>query len=101
MTMADNAHAWQRRIWDSYPDTYAREIDRRFAAVVEGVIARAELRPGLTVLDLGTGTGSVGLLAAPLVLPGGRVIAVDISPAMLAAAAQRASAAGLENVEIR
>jgi ArsR family transcriptional regulator len=51
---------------------------------------------GWTVGDLGCGTGQVSESLAPFV---GRVIAVDDSPAMLAAARRRLG--GLENVEVR
>jgi SAM-dependent methyltransferase len=93
--------AWQTGFWDSMSRTYLREIDKRFAPVVEHVIARAELRPGLGVLDLGTGTGSLAVRAAPLVAPGGQVLAVDISSEMLALAQQRAASLGLSNVAFR
>jgi ubiquinone/menaquinone biosynthesis C-methylase UbiE len=96
-----DALAWQRGIWDQYPEIYSREVDRRFAPVVDGVIARGALRPGLSVLDLGTGTGSVALRAAGLVAPGGRVLGVDISHEMLAAAQRRATAANITNVTFR
>lgn len=95
--MAD-ALSWQRGIWDQYPDIYLREADKRFVSVVGGVILRAALRPGLNVLDLGTGTGAVALRAAGLVAPGGRVLGVDISREMLAAAQRRATAANVTNV---
>jgi SAM-dependent methyltransferase len=49
-----------------------------------------------TVVDLGTGTGRFALAAAPLVR---RVVAVDVSPAMLAVLRERAAGAGLPNVE--
>ena len=49
-----------------------------------------------TVVDLGTGTGRFTLAAAPLVR---RVVAVDVSPAMLAALRQRVTEARLGNVE--
>jgi ubiquinone/menaquinone biosynthesis C-methylase UbiE len=49
-----------------------------------------------TVVDLGTGTGRFALAAAPLVR---RVVAVDVSPAMLAVLRQRVTDAGLGNVE--
>jgi len=49
-----------------------------------------------TVVDLGTGTGRLALAAAPHVA---RVVAVDVSPAMLALLRERAARAGLANVE--
>ena len=96
-----DALSWQRGIWDQYPDIYLREADKRFVTVVEGVIVRAALTPGLSVLDLGTGTGSVALRAAGLVAPGGRVLGVDISREMLTAAQRRAVAANIANVTFR
>ena len=38
--------AWQIGVWDRMSDVYLREIDRRFAPVVEEVIARAQLAAG-------------------------------------------------------
>jgi len=49
-----------------------------------------------TVVDLGAGTGRFTVAAAPLV---GRVVAVDVSPAMLAVLSERVAGAGLANVE--
>jgi ubiquinone/menaquinone biosynthesis C-methylase UbiE len=49
-----------------------------------------------TLVDLGAGTGRFALAAAPHV---GRVVAADVSPAMLAVLRDRAAAAGLANVE--
>ena len=49
-----------------------------------------------TVVDLGTGTGQFALAVAPHVR---RVVAVDVSPAMLAVLRDRAAGAGLANVE--
>jgi ubiquinone/menaquinone biosynthesis C-methylase UbiE len=69
--------------------------------VVEQVIRRAALSLGQHVLDLGTGTGSVALQAASLVAPHGDVLAVDLSPAMLAVAQQRAMARGVTNMHCR
>src|SRR5689334_22201578 len=44
------------------------------------------LRPGETVLDLGSGTGKICFIAAQVVGREGRVIGVDMTPAMLAVA---------------
>jgi ubiquinone/menaquinone biosynthesis C-methylase UbiE len=49
-----------------------------------------------TAVDLGTGTGRFALAAAPLVR---RMVAVDISAAMLAVLRERVAEAGLGNVE--
>jgi SAM-dependent methyltransferase len=57
--------------------------------------------PGDRVLDIGTGTGQPALSAAQRVKPSGSVVAVDISPEMLASAQQRATKMGLHNIEFR
>jgi ubiquinone/menaquinone biosynthesis C-methylase UbiE len=49
-----------------------------------------------TVVDLGAGTGRLALAAAREF---GRVVAVDVSPAMLGVIGERATAAGLSNLE--
>jgi len=85
--------AWQAGVWNRMSDLYLREIDQRFAPVVEALLRHAGLRTDEQVLDLGTGTGAVARRAAALVGPSGRVVGVDISPEMLALA--RRSAAGL------
>ena len=72
---------------------YTREIDKRFGPIVQRVVKRGDLKPGQHVLDLGTGTGSVALRAAEAVAPNGRIMALDISPDMLAIARQRAASA--------
>ena len=59
------------------------------------------LRPGETVLDLGSGPGLDVFLAAREVGPGGRVIGVDMTPAMLERARANAAKIGLSHVEFR
>jgi SAM-dependent methyltransferase len=59
------------------------------------------LRPGQTVLDLGSGGGLDVLMTARRVGPSGRVIGVDMTPEMLALAETHRAAAGLDNVEFR
>jgi arsenite methyltransferase len=58
----------------------------------------AELRPGETVLDLGSGAGLDLLLSARRVGPTGRVIGLDMTPEMVELARQ--NAAGSDNVEV-
>jgi len=64
-------------------------------------LIHAALRPGETVLDLGSGAGFDAFLAAREVGPTGRVIGVDMTPEMLARARQNAEAGGYRNVEFR
>jgi SAM-dependent methyltransferase len=59
----------------------------------------ARLQPGHRVLDLAAGSGDQTLPAARRVLPGGSVLAVDISQRMLEQAEAAARAAGLSNIE--
>jgi arsenite methyltransferase len=61
--------------------------------------AVADLHPGETVLDLGSGAGADVLISARRVAPGGRVIGLDMTDEMLALARANAAAAGVENVE--
>jgi ubiquinone/menaquinone biosynthesis C-methylase UbiE len=64
-------------------------------------IGRLALRPGETVLDLGSGPGLDAFLAARAVGPEGRVIGVDMTPEMIERARANARKAGLTNVEFR
>jgi arsenite methyltransferase len=63
--------------------------------------AIASLEPGEIVLDLGAGAGFDAFLAARQVGPSGRVIGVDMTPAMLEKARWNADKAGCGNVEFR
>lgn len=64
-------------------------------------LAHAALQPGETVLDLGSGAGIDCFLAAREVGPGGRVIGVDMTAAMLERARGNAVKVGSRNVEFR
>jgi SAM-dependent methyltransferase len=61
--------------------------------------ALAELKPGETVLDLGSGGGIDVLLSAKRVGPTGRAIGLDMTDEMLALAQRNAAEAGVTNVE--
>lgn len=63
--------------------------------LVEGLPPRA----GHSVLDIGTGTGTVAFLAASLVGSDGRVVGVDLSKGMLAEANKKLVASGISNLE--
>ena len=97
----------------SAPEAVSRAVgysDEELAALPEGAnlglgcgnpVALASLRPGETVLDLGSGAGIDCFLAAQKVGPAGRVIGVDMTPEMLEKARQNAGKVGVANVEFR
>jgi arsenite methyltransferase len=61
--------------------------------------ALAQLNPGETVLDLGSGGGIDVLLSARRVGPTGKAYGLDMTDEMLALANQNKAKAGIENVE--
>lgn len=63
--------------------------------------AIAALKPGETVLDLGSGGGIDCFLAARKVGPEGYIIGVDMTPDMVARARENARKGGFSNVEFR
>jgi SAM-dependent methyltransferase len=56
------------------------------------LLARAELEPGLAVLDVATGTGNIAVRAAAR---GATVVGLDITPELFATARRRADALGV------
>ncbi len=62
------------------------------------VIDAFEIEPGQTIADLGAGSGYYSFRIAPLVGPAGKVLAIDIEPAMLEVIAQRARREHIANV---
>src|SRR5438105_7751189 len=73
-----------------------------YLAGVNAPLARAlRLEPGMRVLDLGCGIGEPALAFAPIVEPGGAVLAVDVAADMVALARRRARARDIRNVQFR
>jgi SAM-dependent methyltransferase len=101
------------------PETYRAESRERWEEAAQGwvkhreamqrdamevsrwMLDAARLQPGHTVLELASGLGDTGLMAAELVAPAGRVIITDNADAMVEAARARAAEVGAANVEIR
>jgi SAM-dependent methyltransferase len=75
------------------------EADVAGQVVSQTLVELTNLGPGDVVLDVATGYGEPALTAARAVLPGGRVIATDISADLLAFGRERAAEASLDNVE--
>jgi SAM-dependent methyltransferase len=77
-------------------ETYERYmVPALFAPAAKHLLAVARLRPGERVLDVGTGTGIVARVAAPIAGSMGMVTGLDASPDMLRVAQARALAEGL------
>jgi len=82
---------WQRSF-----ESPGREVfDRRLE-----ILAATGVRPGMTVADIGAGTGLFTWLFAGEVGPGGKVYAEDISPEFSDAIRELAREKGLGNVEV-
>jgi SAM-dependent methyltransferase len=75
--------------YDAGVAVYDRLLGRWSRLFVPALLDGAALGPGDLVLDVATGTGEAGAQAAARVAPRGRVVGVDISLPMLAAARAR------------
>lgn len=84
------ADAWDR--WGGFLGEWLGEA-------TEAMLDMAGVGPGARVLDVAAGAGEQTVAAARRVGPHGRVLATDISPAILRHAKAQAGKAGLTNVE--
>jgi ubiquinone/menaquinone biosynthesis C-methylase UbiE len=71
-----------------------REAEERTSLL----ISELALKPGQVVADIGAGTGYLSRLLAVRVVPGGKVLAVDIQPEMLELLTNRMAGVGITNV---
>ena len=88
----DAAEAWHR---------WAPVLETWLGPATEKMLDAAHVTTGSRVLDVAAGAGGQTLAAARRVGPGGHVLTTDISPRILAYAAQVTAEAGLTNVETR
>lgn len=84
-----------RRLWDHRAPEWHHVSTASLQRVVDAVLDLAGGAPGMTVVDLGCGSGQLSL---PLARGGARVTAIDISPVMIDLLQKLASNAGLENL---
>lgn len=87
-------------IWDRAAATYESTGVDFFAPLGRGLVARAGLRPGEHVLDVGTGRGHVLVPAAAAVGAPGHVTGIDLSPAMVGLTAADLAARGLTQAAV-
>jgi arsenite methyltransferase len=87
-----------------YDDTWLEGIPEATVASFAGTgnpFSLGWLSPGEYVVDVGCGAGIDSLIAARMVGPEGRVVGVDMTPAMLERALASAATAGATNADFR
>jgi SAM-dependent methyltransferase len=93
MTPAQTFNEDQRTRWNGTDGEYwtsnQDRLDRTLAPVTGPLLAFAQLRAGLTVVDVGCGCGATTIELARAVGPSGRVVGIDLSEPMLALATER------------
>jgi SAM-dependent methyltransferase len=85
-------------LYDSSQEDLVPDLALKASLGCGNPTALAELRPGETVLDLGSGGGIDVLLSARRVSPGGRAFGLDMTDEMLAVAEENTRKSGLDNV---
>jgi ubiquinone/menaquinone biosynthesis C-methylase UbiE len=85
-----------RKTFDTVASGYDHPGASWFDATAEVIAQEAALRPGMTALDLASGTGKVALALAASE-PSSSVVGVDLSLGMLAEAKKKAKILGISN----
>lgn len=91
-----------RAQWEEAAEAWHRwgpTIEEWLGEATDTMLRAAGIAEGSQVLDVAAGAGGQTLAAARLAGPSGRVLATDISPAILEYAARAAAEAGLSTVE--
>lgn len=92
----------QRQQWDVAATGWRKWndlIDTAASGISDRLVELAGVESGSRVLDVAAGYGEPSLTAARAVGSDGSVVATDISAAMLAYGRERATAAGIDNIE--
>jgi precorrin-6B methylase 2 len=85
---------WQGASW---LERQEREREER----TDLLLAALMLKPGSVVADIGAGTGYLSRRMAPLVMPGGKVWAVDVQPEMINLLQAGVKRSGLTQIEAK
>ncbi|HYX52517.1 MAG TPA: methyltransferase domain-containing protein [Candidatus Limnocylindrales bacterium] len=92
--------------WNSFGRTNASQKWRRQSAemgsaMTKAIVEAAHVGPGMHVLDVASGSGEPAISIATQLAGTGQVIGVDVSPAPLQIASERAQQRGLANVRFQ
>jgi len=88
----EHAEQWAEEFDDPSRDAWQKP---------EVVVAALQIAPGMTVADIGAGTGYFEPHLSRAVGPNGRVVALDVEPDMVRYLTERAAREQLANVDVR
>ncbi|MEM7008382.1 MAG: methyltransferase domain-containing protein [Thermodesulfobacteriota bacterium] len=88
-----------KETYDSAADFFDHEALGFWARYGASTVERLSVKPGMRVLDVGSGTGASAIPAAMKVSSEGRVVAVDLSGNLLELAEKKAKDQNLENID--
>jgi predicted methyltransferase len=89
-----------RPVADIISPVWHDEKERDAAGEPQQLIRLLGIKPGMTIADIGAGSGYYVVRLSPVVGTSGRVIAEDVKPDYLQSLRQRVSALGLHNVDV-
>jgi precorrin-6B methylase 2 len=85
---------WQGAAWLERDE---REREERTDLLLDALA----LKPGMVIADIGAGTGYLSRRMAPLVMPGGKIIALDLQPEMVNYLQAGIKRLGLSQIEVK
>lgn len=91
-TRDDTVAAWRK---------WHKKIAEFTKGATEALLAEANLKPGMHVLDIASGVGDPALQVAKAVGPAGRVAATDVGMGMMSLAAELAAQQNLHSIEFK
>lgn len=89
-----------RPVSQTRSNQYGTEAKRDEAGEAQTIMARAGVKPGMSIADIGAGNGYYTVRLSERVGPKGRVLAQDIDPNAIASLAQRVERERLDNVSV-